>query len=1137
MFKSTLTLLLVTLSSIACLGQMLDSVKINDEWRYVYPVRQLIDFDDSYYEYLGLRAEEFSLWMEWKMMNDPRAALKSKRLHRAIYAERNKRKEVRDSVPSKDDLRKFTDHSPFYDHKTKGEKELYYYLKVNDLENIPPVSQNLPSGKYILYYEPYMTLGKEAKRRLIPNLIAAKFELKNNELNHHFTYFNLSGDTLTDGIFNEGLKDGSWREVNQESLYFSAISGKLLINYKSGIRQGACYRYSENGLSSFVHLKDGALTGVAIELTKRDSIVYDVPESIDLFADYSWLSSVEGRVQSDVQLKKMNGNLPPLYFELYRRFPNWKRHWLGQTVFELPAKPVKPQDSAAYKRRFDNVPHPFRENPCFDTYYRKYDRQTKRLIYQFTLDTTNRIFSLASWFDNGQLFDSIWNPTGNSNFESIIYDQDGKELFSSLKKETPVYVTISGIEAAANFRDGKIDYYYLPKEFVRNDTVFQYIRWNRHQKPEYMHFHLVDDSLDQQMNFFEKSYLLDQEGTTFDQILLKEGDLTLINNQRTKSILRRVANVAPLQDRLTILVNGKEYEGEFLFKNNRAESTTYSLELKGLDRTFVLHSASERNEKSQFINEFFFSMLGFDLEDLLITSFQGTINNHRLQGKALIDSYRGINASLNYENGIPSGHFIWMKKNGIHRQKKEIQSYSLGSSYDFSMKGLKRKYLGQSFSLLNGKMDGPVVTYLSNGDTIGFIPFKDGLRNGKSFEITERRVVEAVFENDSLASKFTLLTRNLSFLNYDTLYFAYFDSKGNLESGFEKDDEGFELTTYQQSADTDGKVNYLLFEYGKLIESGLLAGHWYLNIEHYKNELLDYSQECDTAKQLIAASSILFYLNDKYYPDHSEKYASSELDDKLSLEFLYKGGSHYGEHGARYSHYFRKYFTNGSVSREGKFELVPNEDERGYELVKSGLWKVYNYEGQKIYELNYFDSLIQIGNEEWKIVGEQTGFDTLGNPISNRYVLFEDGMYECSSNDYYTERQYITVSHSYSTDINGWTRNYFDNGALMNEGNVENGLPEGLWKFYTPDGKLKRLGRYLHGKENGKWLIGDLGEKAYIGGVCIDPDDPHYEFNVHSLESNKEIEVIIYKKGVVLKRTNYGGNGGGEEIRSDIQLR
>lgn len=1136
MIKSLLTFLLTALSNLACLGQLPDSVKINDEWRYVYPVRQHIDFDESYYHLLGLREEEFPLWMEWKLVNDRRAGLKSKKLHRAIYAERFKRREERDSIPSKNDLKKAAYDMPAYLRKVMDKSQINYRLKVKELENIPPVPQHLPDGKYVQFYDPYVTL-KSSKREPVQNQVATKFELKNGELQNRFVCFNLSGDTLTDGSFGEGLKEGVWREVNDELFYESDISGKRISNYDSGIKQGVSYGYEDNQLTSVVHFKNGALTGLSIELTKRDSIVYDVPGSYDVLTNYEWLSSTEQKIKRTVQTEKTDGNLPPFYFELHRRFPHWKSHWLGQTVYDVPFKVVKPKDSAVYKQRFDKVPHPFRENPCFDTYYRKYDRQTKRLIYQCALDTTNRKFSLASWFDNGQLFDSIWNPDGGSYFESILYDQDGKELFSSLKKETPVYVTISGIKAAAKFKYGKIDYYSLPKELVRNDTVFEYIRWNKHQKEEYMHFHLENDSLDQQIYFSEKSYLLEQKGTTFDQTLLKEGDLTLIYKQKgTKSILKGVVDVTPLQDRLTILVNGKEYEGEFLFKNKEAESTDYSLELKGLDRTFELHSLSERNEKSQFINEFFFSMLGFEWHDLLITSFQGTFKNHRLQGQVLIDSYAGINASLNYENGIPSGHFTRMTKNGIQRQRREIQSYNLGTSYDFSTKGLKRKYLTQSFSFLNGKMDGPVVTYLSNGDTIGFIPFKDGLRNGKAFEITENRIVEAGFKNDSLVGNFILQARELSFLTYDTLYAAHFDSKGNLESGFEKREEGFEFTSYQQSG--DGKVNYSLFELGQLNESGSLAGHWYQNMEYYKNGLLDYSRECDTSKQRIAVSSLLFYLNDKYYPDYMKKYFSSELDDKLSLEFLWKRGSHYDEHESLYSHYFRKYFTNGSVSREGKFKMISREDGRRYDLVKSGLWKVYNYEGQKLYELNYFDSLIKIGNDEWKIIGEQTVFDTIGNPVSKRYVLFEAGTYECSSNDYYTERQYIAGNDSNSSNKNGWIRNHFDNGVLMNEGMVENGLPEGLWKFYTPDGKLKRLGRYLHGKEHGKWLIGDLGEKAYIGGVCIDPDDPYYEFNVHSLEGNKEIEVIVYKMGVVINRINHRSNLDYEdEIRSDIELR
>ena len=195
MIKSLLTFLLIALSSLACLGQMPDSIKINNEWRYVYPVQETIDFSSYYYYQLGIRADEFPIWMEWKMADDPRSKLKSKKLHKAIYAEKYKRKEVRDSVPSKRDLT-IQSAGLSFSRENEEDGKIYYSMPSKGLNSVPPVSTDLPSGKYVQFYKPYVTLEKGSKQQKNQDKICVLFELNNNELHNQFIRFNLSGDTL-----------------------------------------------------------------------------------------------------------------------------------------------------------------------------------------------------------------------------------------------------------------------------------------------------------------------------------------------------------------------------------------------------------------------------------------------------------------------------------------------------------------------------------------------------------------------------------------------------------------------------------------------------------------------------------------------------------------------------------------------------------------------------------------------------------------------------------------------------------------------------------------------------------------------------------------------------------------------------
>ncbi len=52
----------------------------------------------------------------------------------------------------------------------------------------------------------------------------------------------------------------------------------------------------------------------------------------------------------------------------------------------------------------------------------------------------------------------------------------------------------------------------------------------------------------------------------------------------------------------------------------------------------------------------------------------------------------------------------------------------------------------------------------------------------------------------------------------------------------------------------------------------------------------------------------------------------------------------------------------------------------------------------------------------------------------------------------------------------GNVKKLFDNGQVAIEGEVVNGLREGEWKWYYPDGKLKRTSIYKKGKKNGKTI-------------------------------------------------------------------
>ncbi len=1119
MIKSLLTFLLIALSSLACLGQMPDSVKINNEWRYVYPVQEAVEYSNKFYNKFGLKWEELPVWIEWKLANDPRVELKSKKLRKAIYAELFKRLEVRDSIPAKGHLR-----TPHYtegirEWKDPDNKPVDYNFPTEILDNVPPVAKSLPSGKYVLYYNPYLILDKGGKPRIVQNQVAGLFEMKEGELDKRFLRLDLFGDTLTDGIYDSGLKTGRWFEF-QVTDY--SVNKKFFdsTNYELGLEHGEKREYFGEDLTAVKNYKNGVLTGLVLELTPTDSIVYDAVQFRDFLINYSEFffrlntPSLASLIKKNLlELEEVEGIVPELSYFGEKHIPDR----------------ILPDSMNGDKEKIVFRKYKWNDLPKFQTYFKKFDRKSKQLVYSCFLDTVTRKFSGAGWYPNGQLFDTIWTNK-DSIVERIIYDLNGKAIYTSTDVRKPSLQLIDGISVEKKYRDSKHIFGYSSLEKTeRNDTIYSVIQWDLSKKRLGAGFQLKGDSVWQSIQYSANGYYLRQTGSSFRIQICQEQNLRV-------QLFQGDSNV----QKLTVFLDGKPYEGPISFRyEQKGKSEKWTLRLAG-ENVFE----GERNKKlrtysgldGDFMTSLCGQLLGFNDEDLQLKSFRGNIQNNWLEGIVKIQGEANENLELSYKNGLPSGVVELTTKSNKKEQKQIKNWIETYSAHRFSNNKFKRKYISESYALKDGVLDGSYVSYLSNGDTLKVIPYSQGMIDGRLKKIDTEGFLYADFHRDGLVGEFTRLKQLAYSSDYDTSFYAKFDENETFLEGFEIDENRFDEKRYRISYERkdNGYVNYKIDDLTAIIERGVLNRFDYVYQETYSNNLLKSSMNHIDSTKPVSGSDFLSFV-------YGYNLGVLGIAAPIRTHYVSKYAGNWRRKNSNTpdlnDYYFRKYFPNGVVSREGKFVSIG----KGSHVIghnKSGLWKVNNYEGQKLYELVYFDSLIKQGDQQWEIIGLQTDFDTLGNVLSKRYVLFEKETYQCSSDDYYTERQFITISSSDPKKLNGLTKNYYDNGALMNEGEMKNGLPDGLWKFYAPDGKLKLLGRYVEGKQNGKWLSGDLDEKAYIGGVCIDPDDPYYKFNIHSLENDKGIEVTVYKKGEIITRINYGKNDNhGEEIRSDIQLR
>jgi antitoxin component YwqK of YwqJK toxin-antitoxin module len=225
-------------------------------------------------------------------------------------------------------------------------------------------------------------------------------------------------------------------------------------------------------------------------------------------------------------------------------------------------------------------------------------------------------------------------------------------------------------------------------------------------------------------------------------------------------------------------------------------------------------------------------------------------------------------------------------------------------------------------------------------------------------------------------------------------------------------------------------------------------------------------------------------------------------------------------------YHITKYYPNDTVARDGVISAGK----------KVGCWKYYSYEGQFLYEADYFDTIITLNDSiQFKAKGILTDYNDSGVKISDSYIIEKFEKYDCSHTDHYEIRQLMTIWQGIdSVDrMNGYVKNHYDNGVLQNEGWMKDGLPTGVWKFYDPFGMLNQVGVYVLGKRDGRWLGGDLSKTKYLGDICLNPNLPNLEEEIKYRENLLDIVITNYKMGKALNKEFYDVNMNNYEEESE----
>lgn len=491
---------------------------------------------------------------------------------------------------------------------------------------------------------------------------------------------------------------------------------------------------------------------------------------------------------------------------------------------------------------------------------------------------------------------------------------------------------------------------------------------------------------------------------------------------------------------------------------------------------------------------------------------EGTLKGYMLDGKptgmwTFTDSKGNVKREAEFEKG---------EMNGVFREyewQSTIPPYygsvQLAKLINDSLPEERTLYLSREIDYKNDKMDGVYRNYNWLGKTLVEEHYKDGFMDGPAVERNALLVSFSNFKDglpDGYYQTYLTLPGRDSILLYDLNFQdgllqgesqAYHTNGALAKRGFFLN--GDPIEDYEAFDSLGFKYHYVKFQYSYPIEEKLWEENQ-LSVRY----LFDWED------------SIRFVPSGFTQTESLDRLAA-----KLGLADDYLSKPYYGRNtlvskwGVKC--HMTKYYPNDTIARDGDLESSK----------KVGLWKYYGYNGDFLYQVNYFDSIFALNDSiKFKSKGIYTDVNAEGDTLYKAYVIEKFEKYDCSHTDHYEIRQLYTFWEADDSvgRMNGYVRNFYDNGTIQSEGEMKDGLPTGPWKLYDPFGKLNQYGYYVQGKRNGRWLSGDLSKTKYLGDICLNPNLPNLESEIKYRENLLDVIITNYKLGKALNRQFYDIN-------------
>jgi antitoxin component YwqK of YwqJK toxin-antitoxin module len=1210
-------------------AQRPDSVQVNGEWFFVYPLKAKLTPNADYLQVVGLTSTEFEQYRDWVQANDPRLKLEKDSLIKALrqsiiedkiltfdqYEEESdgfNRKAVHTHHCFIKTTRKYSIRrrfrgaiNPFRGSNTKSfsvrrnvnKHDLRRTLlkspsSQHDVTNysdysIPPSEKNLPDGKYILYFDDYFSVDHWTKWQLNPQRVAAVFSLKNNLPEGTYRLSSYEGETLADGQFENGLRTGTWL-INKK--------GAVTINYKEGWCFNRKYRasyYNRKDSLSFQYAND-LLSGECVSYQSSYGNTYEkswsgyyengIPngqwEYNKMFSGSHFKGAIRAIQEADYRpYAKYWAELSTPASDSIYTFPEFASSYNYRDLWNL--KTAKCIENSGMQSILKSQGYPltqFIQSQEFSGKEISYlffddrcelwsDNAKSVCVARFYRNKTQKVIVGSRYFNNGVLFDTCgfdeqgqliykqFDGTGKL-YRTSFLDQNGnfvKTVFTTPKQQ----LFIDGYAVKESYSDG---YYWEGDTVVASRRVFK-LEWNEQRQ---LTFENTYDQVQEQ--FVERSF---DENTgallltklipyTREAFTALDSGLTMDKNwhfSKTYNLRKRSFKIDSFKkeivwgeltfveennqglSRVALLVNGLPFTGEVEVNIRQSKYDSYQLKHDKLVVTLHDRSTYRRQFQLNFsrrVKSKLNSITYIGLNQCLPIFFQLKLNEkdnyaESKEGKTDLLSGRG-----KVQNGIPTGDwtFIDAKKTVTAQltysgesstgwlfhsffqsadDKEETEEYKTDPLKEQYVPSCKKNvwYVYEKTPIANRHEEGTSITYNHKGDTLAIARYKNGKLHGDQLYLFSdydqsnqvRKFLIGTFNDGKPTGKQVLVEKRYNTavgggkLKMDTLAVVnYIDGKreGNARYkinyymysiSFANDLPDSELIIKNPKKETTQRFTF---------NSGYVD-----QMQHFKENTLSYEY------RLPATDSLKLDLYDLYTIDKISP-KKDYLYDWVSNDFLTNSIK---PEAVPKESTFTKFYPNGTIARSGN--LIKEK--------KRGRWVYASVDQSVQYTIDYTNSIYVQNNDTFAIIGVQTNQGTDGKAMT-QLLLEESDFYKCTSDEYYSIREYIIPSGQRE---NGITAFYYDNGATMSSGQLTNGLPDGLWQFYNQQGGLTRMGVYQNGKKIGRWLEGDLTTKAYLGDICLDESNPDLDVIISQLERGKKITVTIYRNGKSVSKQTY----------------